>query len=114
LTLSKNPAHYEHVQRILDAAMPHDKVIFRCDSSKAAVRWRSEAYYYRSICGHDRYAILMLQLDGSNVIISKRKIEGTLVLPDGSIVNPGQSDIETEAELAAKALATKLGLDIDD
>jgi hypothetical protein len=114
LTLSKNPAHYEHVQRILDAALPHEKVIFKCENSRAAVRWRQEAYFYRSICGHDKYAILMLQLDGANVIISKRKIEGTLVLPDGSIVKPGDSYIESEAELAAKSLATRLGLDVDD
>ena len=114
MTLSRNPANYEHIQRVLDAALPHEKVIFKCADVKTAIRWRQEAYFFRSICGHQRYATLMLQLDGDKVIIGRRKIDGVLMMPDGKVLAPGKSDLESEEEKAAYALASRLGLDVED
>lgn len=116
MALSKNIQSFHHIKTILDAALPHDYIEYRLPDSKAATRWRMEAYHFRRLSqaeGTMKYDQLFLQVFGEVVKISKRKVEGVLTLgPKG--VEPKEEPIPAEVEEFAFDLAKKLGLETKD
>jgi hypothetical protein len=112
MSLSKNPAAYEHVQKVLDAVVGLPSARYRCPSKSAAMRFRAEAYMYRKICGSPKYDGLTFKLEGETVVISVRQVEGVIETGDGQPIEPAASKLETDFEAEAFGLAKKLGLDI--
>lgn len=84
---SKNPRHYSHVQAVLDAALAQGGGRYQCDSDKAAIRWRQEAYYFRKlsqklmqdtilmpgIIAPTPYDEMFLTVEGATVVIQLRE-----------------------------------------
>lgn len=116
MSLSKNIQSFDHIRAILDAALAHEEADYRLPDSKAAVRWRMEAYHFRRLAQHagiTKYDQLLLQLTGEVVKISKRKIEGVLTVGSKS-VEPKAEVTTPDVEEFAFEFAKKLGLETED
>lgn len=120
MSLSKNPAAYTHVQQVLDAALPHTLTKYDLGTKPKAARFRAEAYQYRRLLsdrGDNRYAGLILRLEGTAVIIEGRHAAGPLITHDGTVIQPATPREvllpEDSLEREAFALARGLGLDIE-
>ena len=113
MPLSKNLSAYAHVKKVLDAALPHEQVIWSFPSNKAAIRGRQEAYYFRKLSNNPLYDEFILRIEDKNVIIERRTSVGTLTTPDGTEIKPAEPDI-SGFESAAAELAKTLGLQSND
>jgi len=46
---TKNLAAYTHIARVFEAALAQSGAMLRLETPKAAIRWRQEANYYRTL-----------------------------------------------------------------
>jgi hypothetical protein len=113
---------YTHIQAVLDAVLAKPGATYRCASSKAATRWRMEAYYFRKLCvaqGDNRYNDLVLRLQGDTITFARRVPEGELKDAQGESLAFAESRPltreEFELEESVRALVGNLDLsDLDE
>lgn len=115
MSLSKNLNNYRHIIPVLDEAMKRGGGVYKLLNKTAALRWRMEAYQMRkllAINGATKYDDLVLSIEGANIKMTIRKVEGLFYTPEGKEVKlqkeltPAMDDLE--------AFAMGLGLSVED
>lgn len=113
MPLTPNIAAYYDVQVILDSARSAGGLIYTVKDAKQAIRWRSRAYYYRSLLRKADFAAhkmvpgyipttawddLFMTLDDNKVIIKFGTIEGQMTDLDGNPIRPAPVVVPNRAE----------------
>lgn len=121
MALPSSPDAYPHIQTVFDAVIGRPGATYTCTNSKAATRWRAEAYYFRKLVqaqGNRSYDDLVLKLSGSTITFARREADGELRDAAGKPLSLASSRAISEEEIALEAsifeLAGKLNLDVAD
>lgn len=118
MTMSKNPNSYGHIKAVLDAAVSAGGGAYTLPSAAEAIKWRQEAYRYRSMLseiGPTPYDDLLLSLVENKIRIVVKTFTGTFTTEDGTIINLTKpAHIPDELEQAALDFANSLdSLELD-
>lgn len=114
MSLSKNPNAYIHTKPILDAAVEHGGGTYTLRNAKEALAWRAHANAYRSIIsqtGPTNYDGLQITVDDYKVIFTLRKVGGTFVTEDGTVLEIAKQAPEPDDPLlkAVQNFALEIG-----
>lgn len=125
MALSNNPHNYSHIPPILDSALAKGGGRYTLSSKKAAMRWRQEAYHYRTlmqklaqeailapgVLAATPYDNMFLTLDGATVIIQLRDRameKGQLTDLEGVPIHTVQPAVPTDLANMAEKLKKEL------
>ena len=109
MTMTKNLSYLAHIAPILDEAVERGEVHYKFPTSGKAFRWRLEAYQFRKLVnaqGVTKYNNLILRWEkgDTDVVITVRRITGTLYTPEGEIIQPEDKDLDEYDPMMQEAL----------
>lgn len=117
MSLSKNINAYIHTKPVLDKAVQYGGGVYTLISEKEAMRWRMQAYAFRTLLAKDgptKYDHLVIRINFNQVVISVQAIKGKFETPDGMQIDIDRAMPEPHDPLLEMANKFALDLEIGD